>query len=49
MVNPYQAHKLINSSDRILILCDELETKLAQSQTDGAGLIEAVVGELVAG
>jgi hypothetical protein len=28
-------------------LCDELETKLKQSQTDGGKLMEAVVGELV--
>ena len=32
-----------------MTLCDELEAKLAQSQADGAGLMEAVVGEMVAG
>ena len=32
-----------------MTLCDELEAKLARQQKDGAGLMEAVVRELVAG
>jgi hypothetical protein len=30
-----------------MAFCDELESKLDQSQTDGAKLMEAVVAELV--
>ena len=32
-----------------MTICDELEARLARQQEDGAGLIEAVVGEMVAG
>ena len=35
--------------DQLMTPCDELEAKLARSQKDGAGLMDAVVGEMVAG
>ena len=42
-------HRIVARVDQLMILCDELEAKLARQQKDGAGLMEAVVGELVAG
>ena len=42
-------HRIVARVDQLMALCDELEAKLAQSQTDGAGLMEAVVGAIVAG
>ena len=34
--------------DQLMALCDDLESKLKQSQTDGEKLMEAVVHQLVA-
>ena len=41
--------RIVTRVDQLMTLCDELEARLAQSQTDGAKLMEAVVGEMVAG
>ena len=41
--------RIVARVDQLMALCDELEAKLAQSKADGAGLMEAVLGELVAG
>jgi len=40
-------HRIVAKVDQLMSLCDELESKLNQSQTDGAKLIEAVVDEVV--
>ncbi|MDO9517113.1 MAG: hypothetical protein Q7J10_03580 [Methanosarcinaceae archaeon] len=39
--------RIVVKVDQLLALCDELELKLKQSQTDGAKLMEAVVAGLV--
>ena len=43
-----EQRRIVARVDQLMTLCDELEAKLAQSQTDGAKLMEAVVGEMVA-
>jgi len=35
--------------DQLMALCDELEAGLAQAQTDGGKLMEAVVHHVLAG
>ena len=44
-----EQRRIVARVDQLMTLCDELEAKLAQSQKDGAELMEAVVGEMVAG
>jgi type I restriction enzyme S subunit len=39
--------RIVAKVDQLMPLCDELEAKLDQSQTDGAKLMGAVVAELV--
>ena len=41
--------RIVARVNQLMALCDELEAKLARQQTDGAGLMEAIVGEMVAG
>ena len=44
---PFQEQKrIVAKVDQLMALCDELESKIEQSQTDGTNLMEAVVGEL---
>ena len=42
-----EQHRIVAKVDQLMALCDDLEAKLDQSQTDGAKLMEAVVAELV--
>ena len=42
-----EQRRIVAKVDQLMALCDELEAKLNQSQTDGAELMEAVVAELV--
>ncbi|CAD6491846.1 MAG: Type I restriction modification DNA specificity domain protein [Candidatus Argoarchaeum ethanivorans] len=42
-----EQRRIVAKVDQLMALCDELETKLKQSQTDGANLMEAMVGELI--
>ena len=42
-----EQHRIVAKVDQLMALCDELESKLNQSQTDGAKLMEAVVAGLV--
>ena len=42
-----EQRRIVAKVDQLMALCDELESKLNQSQTDGAKLMEAVVAELV--
>jgi len=45
---PYEEqHRIVAKVDQLMALCDELEAKLRQSQTDGGILMEAVVAGLV--
>ena len=44
-----EQRRIVARVDQLMTLCDELEAKLARQQKDGAGLMEAVVGEMVAG
>jgi type I restriction enzyme S subunit len=39
--------RIVARVDQLMALCDELEVKIEQSQTDGEKLMEAVVGELI--
>ncbi|RZB33132.1 MAG: type I restriction enzyme, S subunit [Candidatus Argoarchaeum ethanivorans] len=39
--------RIVAKADKLMALCDKLESKLKQSQTDGANLMEAMVGELI--
>ena len=40
--------RIVAKVDQLMALCDELEAKLKQSQTDGEILMEAMVHQLVA-
>ncbi len=42
-----EQRRIVAKVDQLMALCDELEAKLNQSQTDGAKLMEAVVAGLV--
>ena len=42
-----EQRRIVARVDQLMALCDELEAKLNQSQTDGAKLMEAVVAGLV--
>ncbi len=42
-----QCH-IVAKVDQLMTLCDDLESKLKQSQTDGEILIEAMVHQVVA-
>ena len=42
-----EQRRIVAKVDQLMALCDDLEAKLDQSQTDGAKLMEAVVAELV--
>ena len=44
-----EQRRIVARVEQLMTLCDELEAKLARQQEDGAGLMEAVVGEMVAG
>ncbi len=39
--------RIVAKVDQLMALCDELEVKIEQSQTDGEKLMEAVVGEMI--
>ena len=41
--------RIVAIINQLMTRCDELEAKLARQQKDGAGLMEAVVGEMVTG
>ena len=46
-IAPYcEQRRIVAKVDQLMALCDELEAKLDQSQTDGAKLMEAVVAGL---
>ncbi len=46
---PFQErHRTVTKVDQLMALCDELEAKIEQSQTDGEILMEAMVHQLVA-
>ena len=42
-----EQRRIVAKVDQLMTFCDELESKLNQSQTDGAKLMEAVVAGLV--
>ena len=42
-----EQRRIVAKVDQLMALCDDLESKLKQSQTDGEKLMAAVVGELV--
>jgi len=42
-----EQHRIVAKVDQLMALCDDLESKLKQSQTDGEKLMEAVVHQLV--
>ena len=42
-----EQRRIVTKVNTLMAICDELETKLKQSQTDGAKLMEAVVHQLV--
>jgi len=47
---PHQEQKrIVTKVDQLMALCDELEAGLAQAQTDGGKLMEAVVHHVLAG
>jgi type I restriction enzyme S subunit len=43
-----EQRRIVAKVDQLMALCDDLESKLAQSQTDGEKLMESVVHQLVA-
>ena len=43
-----EQRRIVAKVDQFMTLCDDLESKLRQSQTDGAKLMEAVVHKIVA-
>ena len=43
-----EQNRIVAKVDQLMSLCDELEAKLKQSQSDSKRLMEAVVRELVA-
>ena len=40
---------VLSKVNQLMALCDELEAGLVQAQTDGGGLMEAVVHHVLAG
>ena len=40
--------RIVAKVDQLMVLCDELETSLSQSQTDCDRLMEAAVAEILA-
>jgi len=42
-----EQRRIVAKVDQLMALCDDLESKLKQSQTDGEKLMEAVVAELI--
>ena len=42
-----EQRRIVAKVDQLMAFCDGLESKLNQSHTDGAKLMEAVVAELV--
>jgi len=43
-----ERRRIVAKVDQLMILCDDLESKLKQSQTDGEKLMTAAVHQLVA-
>ncbi len=41
--------RIVAKVDQLMTLCDELEAGLAQAQTEGGQLVEAVVHHVLAG